>query len=141
MTLNMEPHFTLNDEAFELQFNSGVMPPELFTHEAHSRLAWIHLKKYGVEQAVKNVCTQLQHYTALLGASDKYHETLTIAAVRAVHHFMLKTECDDFQGFINDNPRLKYNFKDLIFQHYATDILISETARKTYLEPELLPFD
>lgn len=137
----MELHFTLSDEAFELQFSSGEMPPELFTHEAHIRLAWIHLKKYGVEQAVKNVCTQLQHYTALLGASGKYHETLTIAAVRAVHHFMLKTECDDFQGFITLNPRLKHNFKDLLSQHYATDIFISETARKTYLEPELLPFD
>ena len=137
----MEPHFALGDAAFELQFSSGRMPPELFTHEAHIRLAWIHLKKYGVEQAVKNVCMQLQHYTALLGASGKYHETLTVAAVRAVHHFMLKTEYDDFQGFIEGNPRLKYHFKDLIAQHYATDIFTSEMARRTCLEPELLPFD
>lgn len=137
----MQNHLELSDAAFELQFKNCEFPAALFSHEAHLRLAWIHIQRYGVEQAVANVCTQLQAYVQHLGAADKYNETLTIAAVRAVYHFTLKTEFSGFQDFMAQNPRLKHNFRELIFKHYQTDIFNSETAKKQYLEPELLPFD
>ena len=38
-------------------------------------------------------------------------------------------------------PRLKNNFKDLIAQHYQMDIYRSQRAKTAYLEPDLLPFD
>jgi hypothetical protein len=42
-----ELHFSLTDIEFENQFENGTLKPELFSHEAHVRLAWIHIKKYG----------------------------------------------------------------------------------------------
>lgn len=130
----------ISDEAFEQLFESCSMPAEDFTHEAHLRLAWIHISKYGIDTAVENIKTQLKAYTASLGAADKYNETLTIAAIHAVHHFRKKSSSDGFDAFIKEFPALKNNLKGLLEQHYGFSIF-SEEAKMKFLLPDLLPFD
>ncbi|QMW04252.1 hypothetical protein [Spirosoma foliorum] len=136
----MESHYALNDDQFAQQFELCQLNPALFSHEAHLRLAWIHVTRYGVEQAIENICTQLVRFVDSLGARDKYNQTLTVAAIRAVNHFVNKSDCTNFQDFIEQLPRLKYNFKELIACHYQLDIYTSDLARTTYVEPDLLPF-
>ncbi len=130
----------LSDEQFEMEFRDCNIPPTNFNHEAHLRLAWIHIKKYGVEIAIEHICDQLTAYVAHVGAKDKYNATLTIASIKMVDHFMRKTTSDNFQDFILEFPQLKSNFKGLIGSHYAMDIFNSEEAKKTYIEPDLSPF-
>ncbi len=137
----MYDHFSLTDEAFEQQFENSSFDPELFNHEAHLRLAWLHIHKYGISKAIDNITLQLKNYTAKLGAADKYNHTLTIAAIKAVEHFYNKTTAGNFRDFITANPRLKSNFKGLMQAHYSTNIFTSALAKKEYVEPELLPFD
>ncbi|HTJ48522.1 MAG TPA: hypothetical protein VL443_03630 [Cyclobacteriaceae bacterium] len=137
----MMNHFELSDNEFEEQFSACKLNPHIFTHEAHLRLAWIHIHKYGINGAIDNICSQLQNFVKSIGASDKYNATVTVAAIRAVYHFILKSKTDNFLSFIDENPRLKNNFRELLGYHYTTDIFKSEQARVTYLEPELLPFD
>ena len=137
----MKSHLQFDDQQFEHEFQNATLEPELFTHEAHLRLAWIHISRYGLSNAIANITTQLKQYVNRLGAADKYNETVTIAAIKAVHHFMLKSTASNFQNFISNNARLKTSFKELLSQHYVTDIFRSEKAKKTFMEPELLPFD
>jgi hypothetical protein len=137
----MENHFQLNDLQFESQFENGTFDPKLFSHEAHIRLAWIHIKNYGIEKAIENVDGQLLKYATSLGAGDKYNKTVTVAAVRAVYHFFLKSKSENFKDFIVEFPRLKNNFKELLDSHYGFDIFKLQTAKKEYLDPDLLPFD
>ena len=136
----MNSHLEINDEEFENMFQNGLLPSPLFTHEAHLRLAWIHIKKYGTEKAIKNICQQLSNYVELIGAGDKYNKTLTVAAIKAVSHFNNKCELNSFTDFIEMFPRLKYNFKELMALHYQKDIYNSERAKREYLEPDLLAF-
>jgi hypothetical protein len=137
----MENHFDLTNIELEKQFADGTLDQKLFSHEAHLRLAWIHIGKNGIHQAIITIRQQLQDFAERLGAKDKYNETVTIAALHAVHHFMQRSKTDNFKDFIAENPRLKFNFKELLGFHYHTNIFISEAAKKNYLEPELLPFD
>jgi len=137
----MEKHAELTDDQFEEQFFNGSLDPAVFSHEAHLRLAWIHINKYGVDKAIENISAQLQRYVESLGVKDKYNATVTIAAIRAVYHFMLKSNTKHFDQFIAKNQRLKLNFKELLGYHYTTDIFTLERARNEYVEPELLPFD
>lgn len=137
----MESHFSLSDSELEIQFETKNLDPKMFSHEAHLRLAWIHIQKYGIEKAITNITSQIKKYAASLGDKDKYNETVTIAAVRAVFHFMLRSNEANFSDFIEMNPRLKHNFKDLLNAHYSTNIFTDARAKKAYLEPELLPFD
>lgn len=137
----MEQHYTLTDAEFERQFASAKLAPAVFSHEAHLRLAWIHLNRYGLERAIEHITGQLKNYTRAVGAADKYNETVTIAAIYAVNHFKIRSRCTDFESFISENGRLKNNFRDLMHSHYRTDIFRSVSAKATFLEPELLPFD
>ena len=137
----MDSHLALSDKMFEEQFQSCALSPTLFNHEAHLRLAWIHITQYGIDKALKNVPTQIINFVDNLGARDKYNHTLTIAAIKAVYHFVLKSTTDNFPDFIQTFPRLKYHFKDLINAHYQMDIYNNEVAKKEYLAPDLLPFD
>ncbi len=136
-----EEHYKLSDSEFERLFESCEMDPAVFSHEAHLRLAWIHINKYGENKARVNIQKQLYDFVTSLGAAEKYNKTLTIAAIKAVKHFMMKSRSDNFAGFINEFPRLKGNFRELIAQHYSSDIFNSGDARLAYLEPDLLPFD
>ena len=136
----MQSHFDISDHAFEMQFQSGSFPPALFTHEAHIRLAWIHIKKYGCQKAIENISSQLLNYVKIIGATGKYNQTLTVAAVKAVSHFINKSVSSNFADFIQEFLRLNTNFKDLLAAHYSVDIYHSETARLQFLEPDLLPF-
>lgn len=136
----MQSHFDISDHAFEMQFQSGSFPPALFTHEAHIRLAWIHIKKYGCQKAIENISSQLMNYVTIIGATGKYNQTLTVAAVKAVSHFINKSVSSNFADFIQEFPKLNTNFKDLLATHYSVDIYHSETARRQFLEPDLLPF-
>jgi hypothetical protein len=137
----MENHFSLSDVEFEKQFESATFDPKLFNHEAHIRLAWIHLRKYGIERAVVNVRKQLIEFVEILGAKDKYNETVTVAAIKTVNHFMKRSDTNNFKEFVDENPRLKFQFKELLSFHYRTNVFISELAKKEFLEPDLLPFD
>ncbi|WP_299549768.1 hypothetical protein [Seonamhaeicola sp.] len=137
----MESHYALKNSQFLEQFQAATLDPKLFTHEAHLRLAWLYIDAYGVDKAIELVKTQLINYVTVLGVTDKYNETVTVAAVKAVYHFYLRSESQTFEGFINEFPRLKTNFKDLLFSHYHVDIFNLEAARSAFLEPDLLPFD
>lgn len=137
----METHPELSDDAFEQQFASCSIKSSMFTHEAHLRLAWIHIKRYGLEQAIENVCQQIQRYAESLGAKDKFNKTVTVAALKAVNHFMTRTSSDSFTGLIAEFPRLKTEFKGLMNAHYGIDIFNLPKARKEFIEPDLLPFN
>lgn len=133
-------HFGMNDDDFTQAFVSHTLSPELFTHEAHLRLAYIFIKRYGIIKALDKVSTSLSDYVGFHGASDKYNHSLTIAAVSIIHHFLNKADGLTFWDFILEFPQLKYEFKSLIDRHYSFDIFHNEKAKKEYLEPDLLPF-
>lgn len=137
----MKSHKELLDDELESQLKNCTLDPTIFNHEAHIRLAWIHLTKYGLEQDQQNITTQLKAFVTSLGAQSKYHETLTVAAVNIVYHFMQKSDSKSFQEFINKSARLVHDFEGLITAHYRFDIYKNETAKKEYLRPDLIPFD
>ena len=137
----MEKHYSLTDIEFENQFANCTLDPAIFSHEAHLRWAWIHINKYGLEQAEINIQEQLKKFVVQAGAADKYHTTLTIVAIRAVNHFMKKSDHSNFKDFIGDFPQLKNNFKALINSHYSFNIFENEKARTEFLNPDLVAFD
>ncbi|MCE2613689.1 hypothetical protein LVD13_11960 [Flavobacteriaceae bacterium D16] len=137
----MEEHYKLSDQEFEEQFISCTMDPLIFSHEAHLRLSWLYLRKYGLNTTESMVQDQLKQYVTSLGAEEKYHTTLTVAAIRVVDHFISRSKSDNFKDFISEFPRLKMNFRELINAHYGFDIYSSEKGKAQYLKPDLLPFD
>nr|WP_299172887.1 hypothetical protein [uncultured Allomuricauda sp.] len=140
-TRNITSHSQLNDREFQELFKTTALSPHLFTHEAHLRLAWLYLKKYGEKKAVDKACNEIRQFDKLHGNGDKFNTTVTVASVKTVHHFMQKSGSTDFGAFIKEFPRLKFAFRALLDQHYGIDIFSSEQARVSYIEPDVLPFE
>lgn len=138
--MSPENHRNLSDSAFVEQFESLQLSAEDFTHEAHLRLAFLLLRDHGLEGGLNLVQDQLYEFVCHVGAHHKYHETLTVAATKAVWHFMQKGDFQGFSTFLEANPRLKTNFKDIIAQHYSFDVFHHPVARMKYLEPDLVEF-
>ncbi|WP_282161727.1 hypothetical protein [Ulvibacterium marinum] len=133
-------HFQVNDVMFENRFEEGSLPPSLFTHEAHLRLAWIYIKNYGEEKAAAKISREIEQFDKLHGRGDKFNKTVTIAAIKVVDHFVGKSKSKDFKSFIQEFPRLKTAFKELLHTHYSPDIFTSKIAQIQFIEPDLLPF-
>ena len=138
--MKTKSHLQLTDEELENKFESYTLKPNMFTHEAHLRLAHIHIRKYGVIQAEKNMCSQIEGYAISLGVRDKFNKTVTIAAVKVVDHFMRKSDTINFTDFIHENPRLLTNFKELLKEHYSFNIFSDKEAKRKFIAPDLAPF-
>lgn len=137
----MERHWKLTDEAFEERFSTGKFRPLWFTHEAHVRLAWIYITKYGATLAFQKYSEQLYEFAIKYNATSKYNATVTYAAIKIVAHYIQKSASNNFKDFITEFPQLRANFKELLAKHYSSDIFTSEIAKKTILEPDLIPFE
>jgi len=133
-------HFQWNDNQFEISFEKGGFPPSLFTHEAHLRLAWIYLKKYRERRAIEKLCTELEQFDQIHGDGKKFHKTITVAAVKIVHHWAKNSKSQDFTSFIRAFPRLKNAFRELLHCHYSVHVLASKKAKVQYMRPDRLPF-
>ena len=70
--------------------------------------------------------------------SSKYHETMTQAWVLAVRHFMDSTlGTSSALEFIDANPKLLDT--EIMMTHYSKDVLFSDMARGSFVEPNLVP--
>ena len=138
--MRIKDHWQFADDEYERQFETYTLKPGMFSHEAHLRLAYIHIQKYGADQAEKNMCDQIKGFAESLGFYDKFNKTVTIASVKTMHHFMQKSTSHDFKTFIQEFPRLLTNFKDILAQHYGFNVFADKRAKKEYIEPDLLPF-
>ena len=136
----IKDHTQLSDEDYERQFERCTFKPRLFTHEAHLRLAYIHIRKYGLAQAEKNMADQIKQFADYYGASEKFNKTVTIAAVKAMNHFMNKATSDGFFNMMKEFPQLSTNFKGILRQHYSFNVFSDPRAKKDFILPDLLSF-
>ncbi len=137
----IKDHSQLSDEEYEQQFERCTFKPKLFTHEAHLRLAYIHITKYGREAAENNMCKQIKEYAEYFGATDKFNKTVTIASVKTMHHFMRKSGSSGFRQLMEQYPQIISDFKGLLGKHYSYNVFGDKEAKKEFKEPDLLPFE
>lgn len=136
----MEKHWKLSDEEFEMKFEKLEFRPLWFTHEAHLRLAWIYVTKYGKKTAFEKYSSQLQEFAKKYSADGKYNATVTFASIQIMSNFIDKSDMYDFQDFINEFPQLKTNFKGVLETHYSGNIFTLIEAKQQILQPDLQPF-
>lgn len=130
----------MDNADFVAAFESGEFPPQEFNHEAHIKLAWIYLGLFDEKTAISKTCETIKNFDMLHGDGTKYHTTLTVAAVKVVHHFRQKSNATTFENFVAEYPKLVTSFKELLFQHYDKGVLTDPKAKTAYLQPDLLPF-
>ena len=105
-----EKHHLLTNDEFEQKLSSCTLPAVIFTHEAHLRISYLYITKYGLEKAIDLLSDQLAKIDNKYGDGTKFNKTLTVASAKVLNHFIEKTKAIDFNGLLKEFPNLKTNF-------------------------------
>lgn len=123
----------MHDREFVEAFEACTLPPDLFPHRAHVRLAWLYLREQPLLDTLTRYSQGIRRYAGSLGASAKYHETITWAYLFLIHERMQRADHPTFEDFATANPDL---FGPLLERYYAPETLASELARTTFVLPD-----
>jgi len=120
----------MDDATLLTQFEDCSLPE--LTHRDHVRLVFLYAKQ---GRAYDRVREGLIAYTASRGSSSAFHETRTWAWAELV--IAAASGFDgDFDAFWMRHP--EFDRRDLLDDYYS-DILKSDAARTTVLQPDLRP--
>jgi hypothetical protein len=123
----------VHDHEFIESFENCTLPSDQFPHRAHVRLAWLYLREGSLLDALPRFVEDLQRYAASLGATAKYHETVTWAYMFLIHERMARGSAESFEEFATANPDL---FNGVLEKYYRKETLSSDLARRTFLMPD-----
>jgi hypothetical protein len=129
-----EPNAALSDAEFLARFEAHEL--EEFSHRDHLRMAFAYARRGGVEAAVEGA-RRIRGLAEALGDGRKYHETMTVAWARVVGRMAVDSAPLTFRGLLAAHPELLR--RDLLCAHYSREVLMSEGARTTFVEPDLAP--
>ena len=135
------PLFRSNEEIAQLvgAFEAGTLASQEFNHHAHMTVALWYLSRMPFADAVATMRTNIQHFAALHGQNQLYHETITGFWMRLLRHAL---DCADPSAPFAE---LTYNIittlgsMKFFFRHYSKDRGMAAEARQRWLEPDLLP--
>ena len=123
----------LDDRTFVEAFDACTLPSELFDHREHVRLAWIYLREQPLLEALPRFITSLKRYAGSLGASGKYHETITYAFMFLIHERMQRGPAETFEDFASANAEV---FGPILQRYYHAETLGTDLARATFVMPD-----
>ena len=122
----------MDDRAFVAALESCTLPSEAFDHRAHVRLAWLYLSEEPLLEALSRFVASLKRYAGSLGASGKYHETITYAFIFLIHERMAEHRAATFDEFAAANPDL---FGPILEKYYEPETLASPLAKSVFVLP------
>jgi len=123
----------VDDRDFIAAFEDCTLPPDLFPHRNHVRLAWLYLREHSLLETLNRYSTGIRRYAASLGATAKYHETITWAFLFLIHERMQCGKHDSFEEFASANEDL---FGPILDRYYSPAALSSDLARRTFVLPD-----
>lgn len=76
----------LTDEEFLSEFENCAFTRQCWTHQAHFRMAWLYLTRNPFGIATNKIVSGIKRFNASLNNQTDYHETITQAYCRIIHH-------------------------------------------------------
>lgn len=129
----------LSDDELLAALQDLTLPPSSFDHRGHLRLAWILLQRSPLPEAVARACEGIRAYAAHLGATQKFHHTLTEALMRLMHARRAADPALGWEAFLAENEELVRDARGLIRRHYSDELLASDAARTAFVSPDREP--
>lgn len=133
----------MDDEALWQGFTTQALPHEAWNHEAHVRVAYLHLRDAGFDLDEAHIrmragIIRLNERHGLVETSQRgYFETVTRAWLCLVRSAAQATDLGSSTSFVERAPELLD--VRLAGRHYSAEILRSARARAMFVEPDLQP--
>jgi hypothetical protein len=129
----------MSDEEFLAAFEACTL--DEFHHRDHIKIAYLHLRRHPLDDAITKVRTGLQALAVAWAAPVDdlelgYHETMTQAWVRLVHLAMTdRSAAESADAFCDQQPELMQ--KTHLQLYYSRERLFTWEAKRQFVEPDL----
>jgi len=111
---------------------------EDFHHASHLHVAWVYLSESSsVNEAAGKMRETLRRFASSAGKLEKYHETITLFWVHLLAREHAAATGKTLEEIVHANPRLLE--KDFPLAYYSAERLFSDSARASWVVPDLKP--
>ena len=128
----------LDDDAFMARFADGTLASDDFHHRDHVRMAWLHIRRWPLAEAIARFDVDLRRFAEAKGAPKLYHATITWAYVVLVHERAQDRPADDWGAFAAAHPDLLSWRPSVLDRYYEEATLRSDRARRVFVMPDRL---
>jgi hypothetical protein len=140
-------------------FQSCTLPRCQWTHQAHLIVALWYLTHYSEPDATNYIRNGIQNYNRARGIkttkNSGYHETITLFWIQRVRHFLAVLSMQEVisapsvgQYLLTEDANITlaelannlveyYRNPNLVLEYYSRDLLMSQSARQGWVEPDL----
>ncbi|HEU4603832.1 MAG TPA: hypothetical protein VFS24_17785 [Steroidobacteraceae bacterium] len=124
---------------------SRTLPKSDWTHAAHFAAAFWLLSEPG-RDAFREMPALIRAYNEATGVanteSSGYHETITLASLRAARAWLDRRSEAPLYACLNDLLTSQFGRSDWLLEYWSRPLLFSAQARRSWVEPDLkrLPF-
>jgi hypothetical protein len=127
----------LDVDAVLEQFEGCTLLPSRFSHRLHLALAWRYLQRDGFPEGAVHFRKHLANYVRSVGATTKYHETITWAYLVLLNEEMTlrSSPHESFDSMIQRRPDLLDHRSGALAACYPKDQLDTTDARNVFVLP------
>ena len=129
------------DEVLWEGFVSCRLSPQQWTHLAHVRIGFLHLRQDRFDIALEKIRSRIQQLNSAHGTPEAidrgYHETITRAFLQLIAGAMAEHAVGSSLDFCHSNPGLMT--KTVLLDYYSRERIMSAEAKAGFVEPDLKP--
>lgn len=122
-------------------FENLTLDPAQFSHRRHLELGWRYLELYGFPRGAVEFVERLKAYVAHVGATTKYHETITWAYLVLMNEERVLRSgiCESFEAMVARRQDLLDHRAGALSRLYTREQLDSADARRVFTMPRSAP--
>jgi hypothetical protein len=124
----------LSDQELMRGFENASLTPGEFHHAEHVRVAWLYLQRYEPSEALHRYVADIRRLSNVLGAPERYHETITWAYLLLIGERLVANE--SWEEFELRNADLFDWEESVLSRYYSPELLASERARRRFVFPD-----
>lgn len=132
----------LNEDAIRevvSKFEHCEYAPAEFTHARHLTVGCWYLCTLPADEALNRMRTHLQNFSAHHGKQG-YHETITCFWIKLLDG-ALRQQAADATVLSRINAVITLHPKEVLFDYYTRDRVMSDRAKREWVEPDLREID
>jgi hypothetical protein len=124
-------------DALLRSFEDCTLGREAWTHREHLIVALCYVRRYSRQEATDRMRQNIQRFNLSHGNPNGYHETITLAWIAVITRFC--EEQPDHRPMPSVVKALleECGEKHYLLRYYSKDRLMSDTARRTWVPPDL----
>jgi hypothetical protein len=119
-----------------------TLPKPEWTHAAHFAAAFWLLRRPDMH-ALRDMPAYIRAYNEATGTPNTdtggYHETITLASLRAACAWLARRPRAPLYEALNELLASPYGRSDWLLVYWSRPVLLSVTARRMWVEPDLQP--